>query len=144
MTGEFRLPAVVLLFFYTCCRNELNFVKVIRQVKIKRFLQLQPALADCIPLHRSFIPSPICDIPSSPRPYLPFNQPFSPHCYIFTTFQPSLIFSPARLLFLSAPERQGGSRRRVCSAQGLSCYRVLNAMETKFSLHNSMCVCACV
>lgn len=42
-------------------------------------------------------------------------------------------------------EQQGGLSRRVCLAPGLSCYRGLNAMETKFWLHNVLwCVRVCV
>lgn len=48
------------------------------------------------------------------------------------------------LFFSAFSEQQGGLRRRVCLAPGLSCYRGLNAMETKFLLHNAVCVRACV
>ena len=62
---------------------------------------------------------------------------------------PCFLFFPYLLLFLLSSglsEQQGGWSRRVCLASGLSCYRRLNAMETKFWLHNAlnMCVCLCV
>lgn len=53
---------------------------------------------------------------------------------------PSFVFLLLSSVF---SQLQGGLRRRVCLAPGLSCYRGLNAMETKFLLHNSACMCAC-
>ena len=54
-----------------------------------------------------------------------------------------LVFLSYLLLFIVSSvfsEQQGGLWRRVCLAPELSCYRGLNAMETKVLLHNALCV----
>lgn len=71
------------------------------------------------------------------------------HCIVKSSLSPSGIplfpsspsCSPASLPLQSESCRRG-LRRSVCLASGLSCYRGLNAMETKFLLHNAgMQVC---
>lgn len=89
------------------------------------------------------------------HPFSPPNFFFSiflscfSHCIVKSSLSPSgiLLFpsslscSPASLPLQSESCRRG-LRRSVCLASGLSCYRGLNAMETKFLLHNAgMQVC---
>lgn len=92
---------------------------------------------------------------SLPNFFFCFLSSFS-HCIVKSSLSPSgiLLFpsspscSPASLPLQSESCRRG-LRRSVCLASGLSCYRGLNAMETKFLLHNvgmQVCkpTCACV
>lgn len=75
--------------------------------------------------------------------FLCFLSCFS-HCIVKSSLSPSgiLLFpsSPSCLpasLPLQSQSCRRGLRRSVCLASGLSCYRGLNAMETKFLLHNA-------
>lgn len=66
------------------------------------------------------------------------------HCIVKSSLSPSgILFFPSSLscspasLPLQSESCRRGLRRSVCLASGLSCYRGLNAMETKFLLHNA-------
>lgn len=130
-------------FTHTVKTHKVKLWKVIRQQGEK-----DPAAAadrDCISSILLLLHSPISDIPTAPL--LSLTSFF--FCLAFLTPLLHRYHVPAFPPFLSCSsplplDVRGGSRRRVYSAQGLSCYRVLNAMETKFLLHNSMSVCVCV
>lgn len=127
---------MALLLFYTFYKNESNFGKKAScSFSRSRFF---------IIIHFTFADLPFSQLSSSLPTFLISLPPpivTSSSCSSPSSFSLPLFFSSSRPLCSGAP---GGSRRRVCSAQGLSCYRVLNATETKFLLRNSMCVCVCV
>lgn len=90
--------------------------------------------------------------PSLAEPDMLHHHPKHPlYCWISLIFLPTIPcfpFSYLNFFLLSCvfSEQQGGLRRRVCLAPGLSCCRGLNATETKFLLHKAAAarVCACV
>lgn len=144
VTGKLSLPAVVLLFFSTYKHTKSNFGTWSDKGEKKGFLQLQQALTDRISRHHSSFTVSDLWYPQHSSPLL------SPFFFLLGLSHPLLriYHVPAFLRFLSYSsslplDLRGGLRRRVYSAQGLSCYRVLNAMETKFLLHNSVPACVC-
>lgn len=100
VTGGVSLPAVVLLFLYTCCENtQSNFGKGSGKEGKKDSCSSNRPWLTVSASSSSFCWS-LKSRHYSPLPIFFFTWAISPHCYIFVMFQRSHIPYLASLLFL--------------------------------------------